>query len=264
MQCSAAADRSWRRSELPRYIDHHPQLMCSMRPSNNRRAIVASTHAQIMIDRYKLASAQSIDRGLCCQGTSLSLTLSSAVRIASSMESARAPAMAMAAAMLAAVVLAQAPAAGATIYTVGAPDGLWDMETDYNEWVGRRSFHPGDKLTFTYSKELHDVVEVTKAGYDACSNANNISAFRSGNDVVALSAVGTRYFLCGLTGHCDSGMKIRIDVVAAAGAPGPVAGGPGAAPPLPSTSSSTPSPSAAAAAAGSLVLVLVYGLLPLW
>lgn len=76
---------------------------------------------------------------------------------------------------------------------------------------------------FTYSPELHDVVEVTKAGYDACSSANNISASRSGNDVVTLTAVGTRYFLCGLTGHCDSGMKIRIDVVAAAAAPGPAA-----------------------------------------
>ena len=68
---------------------------------------------------------------------------------------------------------------------------------------------------FTYSPELHDVVEVTKAGFDACSSANNISAFRSGNDVVPLTAVGTRYFLCGLTGHCGNGMKIRVDVVAA-------------------------------------------------
>lgn len=68
---------------------------------------------------------------------------------------------------------------------------------------------------FTYSPELHDVVEVTRAGYDACSSANNISAFRTGNDAVPLTAVGTRYFLCGLTGHCGNGMKIRVDVVAA-------------------------------------------------
>lgn len=68
------------------------------------------------------------------------------------------------------------------------------------------------------------MVEVGKVGYDACSSANNVSAFRSGNDVVALTAVGTRYFLCGLTGHCDSGMKIRVDVVAAS--TGPVAAPP--------------------------------------
>ncbi|KAL5222753.1 hypothetical protein ABZP36_027466 [Zizania latifolia] len=128
--------------------------------------------------------------------------------------------MAAAAVVVAAVLVQATPAGGATTYTVGAPDGLWDMETDYAEWVARRTFHPGDKITFTYSRELHDVVEVTMAGYDACSNANNISAFRSGNDVVTLTAVGTRYFLCGLTGHCDSGMKIRINVVAASSGPG--------------------------------------------
>lgn len=128
--------------------------------------------------------------------------------------------VAMAVAVVTAVVM---EAAAAATYTVGAPDGLWDLETDYAEWVKTKTFHPGDKITFTYSPELHDVVEVTEAGYDACSSANNISAFRSGNDVVPLTAVGTRYFLCGLTGHCGNGMKIRVDVVAGGAAPGPAA-----------------------------------------
>lgn len=145
-------------------------------------------------------------------------------------------------AALVAVSAVMEAAAAATTYTVGAPDGLWDMQTDYAQWVKTRTFHPGDKIMFTYSPELHDVVEVTKAGYDACSSANNISAFRSGNDVVALADVGTRYFLCGLTGHCDSGMKIRIDVVAAA-APGPAAAAAG-------PSSSSASRAAAASSAG--------------
>ncbi|VAI88154.1 unnamed protein product [Triticum turgidum subsp. durum] len=140
------------------------------------------------------------------------------------MEIRRRRALAMAVAgVLATVAIAQV-ATAATSYTVGAPDGLWDMHTDYAEWVAARTFHRGDNITFTYSRELHDVVEVGKAGYDACSSANNVSAFRSGNDVVALTAVGTRYFLCGLTGHCDSGMKIRVDVVAAS--TGPVAAPP--------------------------------------
>ncbi|XP_062192546.1 mavicyanin-like [Phragmites australis] len=121
----------------------------------------------------------------------------------------------------------QAAAAAVTTYTVGAPNGLWDLQTNYAEWVATKTFHPGDNITFTYSPELHDVVEVSKAGYDACSSINNVSAFRTGNDVVPLTAVGTRYFLCGLTGHCDSGMKIRVDVVAAAGSsPGPAAAAP--------------------------------------
>lgn len=59
------------------------------------------------------------------------------------------PMAAMAAAVLlavAAVVMVDV-AAAATSYTVGAPDGLWDMQTNYAEWVKRKTFHPGDNLS---------------------------------------------------------------------------------------------------------------------
>ena len=109
---------------------------------------------------------------------------------------------------------------------------------------------------FTYSPELHDVVEVGKAGYDVCSSANNVSAFRSGNDIIALTAVGTRYFLCGLTGHCDSGMKIRIDVVAATT-------GPAAAPP-PAMSAAGSIVAGAGLAAVVVAQTLVGSMMALW
>lgn len=50
------------------------------------------------------------------------------------------------AAVLAAVTVARV-ATAATSYTVGAPDGLWDMHTDYAEWVAARTFHPGDNIS---------------------------------------------------------------------------------------------------------------------
>ena len=63
------------------------------------------------------------------------------------MEIRRRQALAMAlAAVLAAVAVAQV-ATAATSYTVGAPDGLWDMHTDYAEWVAARTFHPGDNIS---------------------------------------------------------------------------------------------------------------------
>ncbi|CAO2189878.1 unnamed protein product [Urochloa humidicola] len=161
------------------------------------------------------------------------------------------PTAAMAALVAMAAVMEVAAAA---TYTVGAPDGLWDMQTDYAQWVKTKTFHPGDKITFTYSAELHDVVEVTEAGYDACSSANNISAFRTGNDVVTLAAAGTRYFLCGLTGHCDSGMKIRIDVVAADSS---AASGPAAAAAGPSSSAATSGPSACWVASSAVAALLL-------
>jgi hypothetical protein len=45
-------------------------------------------------------------------------------------------------------------AAAATSYTVGAPDGLWDMQTDYAEWVAARTFHPGDNISKLYYTRL--------------------------------------------------------------------------------------------------------------
>lgn len=161
--------------------------------------------------------------------------------------------VAAAAVLLALAAVATEVAAAGTTYTVGAPDGLWDMQTDYAQWVKSKTFRPGDTITFTYSPELHDVVEVTRAGYDACSSANNISAFRTGNDAVPLTAVGTRYFLCGLTGHCGNGMKIRVDVVAAAASPS--APGPAAAAAAPPTTSS---PCNVGVVAASLLLLLLH------
>jgi hypothetical protein len=60
-------------------------------------------------------------------------------------------ALVRAAALVAAVVVVaavmEAAAAAAATYTVGAPDGLWDMQTDYAQWVKTRTFHPGDKIS---------------------------------------------------------------------------------------------------------------------
>jgi hypothetical protein len=58
-------------------------------------------------------------------------------------------ALVRAAALVAAVVVVAAvmEAAAAATYTVGAPDGLWDMQTDYAQWVKTRTFHPGDKIS---------------------------------------------------------------------------------------------------------------------
>ena len=52
--------------------------------------------------------------------------------------------VAMAVAVVTAVVV---EAAAAATYTVGAPDGLWDLQTDYAEWVKTKTFHPGDMIS---------------------------------------------------------------------------------------------------------------------
>jgi hypothetical protein len=34
----------------------------------------------------------------------------------------------------------------------------------------------------------------------------------TGNDAIPLAAAGSRYFICGVTGHCSAGMKVQVDI----------------------------------------------------
>ncbi|XP_044329243.1 uclacyanin 1-like [Triticum aestivum] len=68
-------------------------------------------------------------------------------------------------------------------------------------------------IVFKYSPQAHDVLEVSKADYDSCSTATPIATLNSGNDVIALTVTGTRYFICGFPGHCAGGMKVKINVM---------------------------------------------------
>ncbi|KAF6990864.1 hypothetical protein CFC21_008013 [Triticum aestivum] len=97
-------------------------------------------------------------------------------------------------------------------HTVGAPHGSWDLQTNYSQWVSRIRFTTGDELKFQYSAAVHNVVEVSKTGYDSCNGSSPIATFPSGNDVVPLATVGTRYFICGVSRHCDAGMKVEVNV----------------------------------------------------
>ncbi|KAL5221196.1 hypothetical protein ABZP36_025909 [Zizania latifolia] len=158
--------------------------------------------------------------------------------------------MAAAAKALVVVVMAATvvgTALGAT-HTVGAPNGSWDLQTNYAQWVSNIKFSVGDQLEFKYSPSMHDVVEVSKADYDACSSSTPIATFNSGDDTIPLPAAGTRYFICGVGNHCNNGMKITVKVEAAATgsnpAPPPMAppraGSPPAAAATPPTAASTP------------------------
>ncbi|EER96398.1 hypothetical protein BDA96_02G146000 [Sorghum bicolor] len=160
--------------------------------------------------------------------------------------------LALVAVMAAAVLLGMASAA---TYNVGEPSGSWDLRTNYGTWVSSKRFHPGDQIVFKYSPQAHDVVEVSKADYDSCSNANPIATHNSGNDAIALASPGTRYFICGFPGHCTGGMKIQIDVVPSANSLAP-AGAPSANSPV----SPPPAPASAATKAtgfGALAAVMI-------
>ena len=65
---------------------------------------------------------------------------------------------------------------------------------------------------FSYPSEIHNVVQVTPAAYASCSAARPLKVYSNGNSLVRLSRRGTYYFICGIPGHCDAGMKMKVTV----------------------------------------------------
>ncbi|KAJ0977764.1 hypothetical protein J5N97_013238 [Dioscorea zingiberensis] len=125
----------------------------------------------------------------------------------------------------------------ATTHVVGGSTG-WTIppnNTFYPDWASSQTFLVGDILQFNFETGMHDVVAVTKSGYDACdSNGQIASPVTSGPASIPLSSAGEHYYLCGITGHCSAGQKLAVSVVSSTpdsgDAPSPSSGG-GSSPP---------------------------------
>ncbi|KAL4569774.1 hypothetical protein LXL04_025417 [Taraxacum kok-saghyz] len=134
-------------------------------------------------------------------------------------------------------------------HSVGAPNGGWDTSTDLSSWASSQTFTVGDNIVFTYTPN-HDVLEVSKDDYDSCSTSSPISTSTRSPTTIELSDAVSRYFICGIAGHCDQGMKVEIKTESAASAPPttttPTSPTPPESTPSPPSSSSpdTPSPPA--------------------
>ncbi|KAA8538125.1 hypothetical protein F0562_027733 [Nyssa sinensis] len=101
----------------------------------------------------------------------------------------------------------------ATVYTVGDSTG-WAMSVDYSTWTSGKTFVVGDTLAFNYGSG-HTVDEVSASDYSTCTVGNAITSDSSGSTTIPLKAAGKRYFICGVMGHCGSGMKLAVTVSAA-------------------------------------------------
>jgi len=90
------------------------------------------------------------------------------------------------------------------------------------------------------------VDEVSAADYAACSSSKALSSDSAGSTTVTLKTAGKHYFICGVAGHCSSGMKLVVDVAKAVASPA-LAPAPAASadttPDAPDTTPSTKTPS---------------------
>ncbi|KAI3929206.1 hypothetical protein MKX01_006442 [Papaver californicum] len=89
--------------------------------------------------------------------------------------------------------------------------GLWGFLEHYDSWAFKRSFVQGDVVVFKYPAEVHNTVRVSTFGYNSCeaTKTESMNASWTGNDVYSLKK-GYNYFICGIPGHCNAGMKIKI------------------------------------------------------
>ncbi|EEF42037.1 basic blue protein [Ricinus communis] len=94
----------------------------------------------------------------------------------------------------------------AATYTVGGSGG-WTFNVD--SWPKGKRFKAGDTLVFNYDSTVHNVVAVNKGSYTSCSAPAGAKVYTSGRDQIKL-AKGQNFFICGISGHCQSGMKIAI------------------------------------------------------
>ncbi|KAJ0113454.1 hypothetical protein Patl1_01608 [Pistacia atlantica] len=106
------------------------------------------------------------------------------------------------------LVSLQFRSAGATTFTVGDTSG-WTFSFNQN-WTNGKKFKAGDILVFNYDPSLHNVVVVDENGYNSCSSSPSSKTYATGKDKVKLSK-GRNYFICGIPGHCDGGLKIAVD-----------------------------------------------------
>ncbi|GLJ42146.1 hypothetical protein SUGI_0872770 [Cryptomeria japonica] len=100
------------------------------------------------------------------------------------------------------------------VYTIGDESG-WTLGYDYHKWAAGKKFHVGDTLVFNYihnEMSIHNVVRVNRTAYAKCVSDPNMGLYVSGSDKIVLSAPGRMWFICGTPGHCESGMKLKINV----------------------------------------------------
>ncbi|XP_060194444.1 early nodulin-like protein 6 [Lycium barbarum] len=109
----------------------------------------------------------------------------------------------------------------ATEFNVGGDKG-WVVPTVkddqvYNQWAGKNRFKINDTLRFEYKKD--SVLVVTKEEYEKCKSSHPIFFSNNGKSIYKLEQPGLYYFISGVSGHCERGLKMIIKVLEPAAPP---------------------------------------------
>ncbi|KAF3434861.1 hypothetical protein FNV43_RR21948 [Rhamnella rubrinervis] len=98
---------------------------------------------------------------------------------------------------------------------VGDSAGWTNKGVSYDHWAYSKIFQVGDTLVFTYKKQMHNVMQVSREAFETCnSSVSPIAVYNSSSDSIPLQTPGDWYFICGVPGHCQAGMRLAIKVSA--------------------------------------------------
>ncbi|KAK3024136.1 hypothetical protein RJ639_044391 [Escallonia herrerae] len=81
----------------------------------------------------------------------------------------------------------------------------------YNDWASKNRFKGDDTLRFEYKKD--SVLVVTQEEYEKCRSSHPMFFSNNGNTVYKLDQPGLFYFISGVAGHCERGLKMIIKVL---------------------------------------------------
>ncbi|NBH31935.1 hypothetical protein, partial [Staphylococcus warneri] len=98
--------------------------------------------------------------------------------------------------------------------TVGGELGWTIPPTNYQTWERITEIDVGDNITFNWNG-AHNVVQVTKDGYDNCSAANNLGlgpVQTVSPYTFVLNTTAPQYYICTVADHCSRGQKVTIQV----------------------------------------------------
>ncbi|KAK3193781.1 hypothetical protein Dsin_025091 [Dipteronia sinensis] len=99
----------------------------------------------------------------------------------------------------------------AAVYTVGDSAGWTSMgAVDYQKWADQKDFHVSDTLVFKYSKQFHNVKQVSQKDFVSCDATSPMATYEIGSDSITPKIVDHYYFLCGIPGHYQAGQKVEI------------------------------------------------------
>lgn len=68
-------------------------------------------------------------------------------------------------------------------------------------------------IVFIYPQGNHNVIKRDGTGFQQCAASTNVVPLITGNDVINLTTLGQKWYICGVAKHCESGnQKLAIIV----------------------------------------------------